>query len=306
MAKQRSQSKGTVQSLSKIKKRSNYLAQMRGEALQSILTGPISDYELEDLDEEEVIEEVALPEENDEEIITETFEEDFNPNEGYDPFDFNPQFHTSKISQENNMIFLKRNGDRMQLYLNGNLRRAIVSYQRQYEMNHSIDMQERQRLHHLFMKPLFTLRMKNFLQEILDGFFSFELDDFDFLSLLPISTSLEIESFTGVSKETVRKYLKNLSLQLENGLLISFNLITPEGLLSKKHYHHFRRVIGQEDHKQAFEEMVKNGTKYTQSVFLKSLLLFDLLEKWGLSHKDVEKLTAMKEFKLLVKYLRNK
>lgn len=306
MAKQRSQSKGTVQSLSKRKKRDKVLARISSESLQAVLTDPISDYELEDLSEQEGIEEVALPEENDEEIITETFEEDFNPNEVYDPFDFNPQCHTSRITQENNMIFLKRHGDRMQLFLNGNLRRSIVSYQRQYEMNNTIDMQERLRLYHLFMKPLFTLRMKYFLQEILDGFFPFELDDFDFLSLLPISTSLEIESFTGVNKETVRKYLKNLSLQLENGLLISFNLITPEGLLSKKHYHHFRRVIGQEDHKQAFEEMVKKGIEYPQSVFLKSFLLFDLLEKWGLSHKEVEKLTAMKEFKVLVKNLRNK
>lgn len=305
MARLKNQSKSKTQSLSKKRSRDKVLAQMRGESLQEVMTEPISDYDLEDFAEDVFSDEMDLTEVNDDEITVDTFEEDFNPNELYDPFDFNPLSNTSQITQKNNTIFLKRNGDRMKLFLSGHLRRSIVSYQRQYEMNDSNDIQERQRLLHSYMKPLFTLRLMSFIQEILDGFYPFEMDDFDFIALLPISTSKEIGSFTGVSKDTVRKYLKNLSLQLENGCLVSFNLITPEGILPKKCYLHFRRVISPGNHKQAFEEMVRIGKKYSLKDFLKSRLLFDLLEKWGISHTEVIKLLEIRAFQQLVECLRN-
>jgi hypothetical protein len=304
MAKQQNQSKGRSQSQGKKKERDRYLAQMRGEKLQSVLTEPLSDYDVDDFVEEEIVDEVELPEENDDEITSDRFEEDFNPNEDYDPFEFNPVSNTSQMSQRNNMVFLKRDGNRLKLFLNGHLRRSVVSYQRQYEMSDSVYNLGTNILFHSYMKPVFVMRLVNFLQEILDGFFPFELDDFDFLDCLPLSTSNEIEFVTGIRQDTIRKYLKNLSLQLEDGLLISFNLITPEGKLPNKTLLHFRRTIGQGDHKQQFVNLVQSGKEFTFRNFFRSQLYYELMEKWGFTDPQVKKLSKNRDFVNIVRHLR--
>ena len=201
MAKQRSQSKGKGHSQTKRNRRNQYLAQLRGNMHQLAMTAPISDYEVDDLFEEEIMEEVELPEENDDEITSENFEEDFNPNEFYDPFEFNPVSKTTQMSQRNNMIFLKNEGNRLKLYLNGHLRRSVVAHQRWYEQHESKYNLESKLLYHGYTKPVFVFRLVNFLQEILDGYFTFELDDFDFLSCLPLSTSKAV-SYTHLTLPT--------------------------------------------------------------------------------------------------------
>src|SRR6056297_800499 len=279
MAKQRSQSKGKGHSRTKRNRRNHYLAQLRGEMHQTAMTAPISDYEVDDLFEEAILDEVALPDENDDEIISDRVEEDFNPNEIYDPFEFNPVANTSQMSQKNNMVFLKHEGNRLKLYLNGHMRRSVVSHQRWYEQRESKYNLEGKLLFHGYTKPVFVMRLVNFLQEILDGYFPFELEDFNFLSCLPLSTSKEISSVIGIEENTVRKYLKNLSLQLEDGLLVSFNLITPEGQLPGKLLLRFRRTIGQDENKQSFVNIVQKGQKFRVRDFLRSQLLYEWFEK---------------------------
>jgi len=304
MAKQQNQSKGRSQKLTKSTERKRYLAHLRGEMQQEVMTEPISDYEVDELFEEEIMDEVELPGENDDEITSDRFEEDFNPNEFFDPFEFNPVSNTTQLSQKNNMVFLKREGNRLKLFLNGHMRRGIVSYQRGYELNESKDTQELQKRLHLFMKPVFVCRMVTFLQEILDGYFSFELVDFDFLSNLPLSTSSEIETVTGIHRDTVRKYLKNLSLQLEDGLLISFNLITPEGRLRDRSLLRFRRTIGQNENKRKFVDMVQRGQKLRVMDFLRSQLLNEWFEKIDFTHEEVKQLFENRRFKNIVEKLR--
>ncbi|MEA1884144.1 MAG: hypothetical protein U9N62_06465 [Thermotogota bacterium] len=303
MAKQRSQSKGRSQNQGKKKERKWYLAQMRGEKLQSVLQEPISDYEVDV--EEEIADEVEQPEENDDETTSDRFEEDFNPNEDYDPFEFNPVSNTTRMTQKNNMVFLKQDGNRMKLYLNGHLRRSVVAYQRQHEMSNLEYNLGTNILSHSYMKPVFVMRLVNFLQEILDGFFSFELGDSDFLACLPLSTSKEIEFVTGIHQETIRKYLKNLSLQLEDGLLVSFNLITPEGKLPNKTLLRFRRRIGQGDHKQQFVNLVQSGKEFQFRNFFRSQLFYELMEKWNFTDKEVKQLSENRDFVNIVRYLRN-
>jgi len=306
MAKQRSQSKGKGHSQTKRNRRNQYLAQLRGEMHQLAMTAPISDYEADDLFEEDIMDEAALPDENDDEIILDRVEEDFNPNEFYDPFEFNPVANTSQISQRNNMVFLKNEGNRLKLCLNGHMRRAIVSYQRQFERDISEYKLESMMLYHSYMKPVFVVRLVNFLQESLDGYFPFELDDFDFLSCLPLSTSKDIETATGINRDTIRKYLKNLSLQLEDGLLVSFNLITPEGQLPGKLLLRFRRTIGQGENKQKFIEMVQKGQKFRVRDFLRSQLLEEWMEKRGFNNEELEQLSENQRFKKIVEKLREK
>jgi len=184
------------------------------------------------------------------------------------------------------------------------MRRAIVSYQRQFEKDISEYNLESMMLYHSYLKPVFVDRLVHFLQEILDGYFPFDLDDFDFLSCLPLSTSKDIETVTGIKRDTIRKYLKNLSLQLEDGLLVSFNLITPEGQLPGKLLLRFRRTIGQGENKQSFVNIVQKGQKFRVRDFLRSQLLYEWLEKLDFTHQEVKQLSENRRFKKIVEKLR--
>jgi hypothetical protein len=93
-------------------------------------------------------------------------------------------------------------------------------------------------------------------------------------------------------------------LQLEDGLLISFNLITPEGKLPNKTLLHFRRTIGQGDHKQQFVNLVQSGKEFTFRNFFRSQLYYELMEKWGFTDPQVKKLSKNRDFVNIVRHLR--
>ena len=202
----------------------------------------------------------------------------------------------------------------MKVYLTGYIRENLMSLKRKY------DATQTEKYYHRIQKYLFIQTVQEYLQHYFDGFYPFELETIQldsikkimFSSLLAEETAKKpytVETDEALLANNIRRWLKNLSLQFENGALISFNMLTPEGKPSPNRilYTTFRRRLGQKEQAKArFKELMQQYPDLgIERVFKRKNKVISLLEDIGFTETQIVKLSKISQIKELKTRLNN-
>ena len=259
--------------------------------------------------------EVEATDVNDDEIVTDLTDKlDFRQQvENNDIFEYNPN-EQKIINQRTNMLLIKKTGSRLKVYLSGYIKEDLMIKRRQYEKTQS------EKQYHRIQKLLFIKTIQKYLQQYFDGFYPFELEAIHltavkkivFSSLLAkemIQKPFTVDTNEEILANNIRRWLKNLSLQFENGALVSFNMLTPEGKPSPGRilYTTFRRRLGQNQQaKGHFKDlMLQYSDLETERIFKRKNKVISLLEDIGFTETQIVKLSKISQIKELKTRLNN-
>ncbi len=228
-------------------------------------------------------------------------------------FEFNRDKNISKSSQRGNCLFLCKNGERVEVRLSLYSRDNIVKYENDLKKE-NFDENKSDFLYHITNRHRLMENIRSMLQEFLDGFYSFEIDEINHETFFGLFDAKEIASVFLVRKDDnaksdqIRKWISNMSLQLENGLLISFSLLTPPGKPNKstKAYFKFRKKLGMNiENKIKFYDEIKNNKHRQLTELFKRSDFNNVLDEMGIK-EEKNSLKKDSNFEKLVESLKEK
>lgn len=258
---------------------------------------------------------VEMPDTNPDEIKLDRMEENYDPFRVENSFEFNANTNTAHLSQRKNCLFLKRVNGGVKVFSTLRLRLNVAGYERRYLEGDYKDDDERNKLFNRYARVLFVDDIKHELQNYLNGFYAFECESFNYSVLERIFKTDELAELVrsripGINKEkkfvdTVKDWMNNLSIQTEDGMLISFNYMTPKGSDNKsfRSYVDFRKVLG--DYKAEFHKLVLKYREMSYAEFCDRTAFEDFVKE-EMSFLGLELLAKSPEFKGLVLSLRER